>query len=211
MTRCDTGLGLLGRFLCRFLAFPRPRALGPIGIPSRIPCLQLHFHIQYAVPPCPRAGRDLGPVACSALLHACAQDRDLRLAWQLFDDMQAAKVCVHVYFLLGVREGAIDIGGCRAWKLFDDVQACKLCMRVACVLTDVVLTPVHGGEKAGTRSSLYAERDHEGDLEAVLVGLIPGARVPTPGPQGNRLVCRMYVILRKTVILTTTWRRHCAG
>ncbi|KAG2433692.1 hypothetical protein HXX76_008062 [Chlamydomonas incerta] len=44
-----------------------------------------------------RSGRDLGPVACSALLHIMAQERNLRLAWQLFDQMVAARMTLNRY------------------------------------------------------------------------------------------------------------------
>ncbi|GFR49542.1 hypothetical protein Agub_g11586, partial [Astrephomene gubernaculifera] len=44
-----------------------------------------------------RSGRDLGPVACSTLLHIAARERNLRLAWQLFDGMVAARMTLNRY------------------------------------------------------------------------------------------------------------------
>lgn len=73
-----------------------PKAYRTLGGALLHPCPSCIPVYKFSAPRCRRAGRDLGPIACSALLHACAQDRDLKLAWQLFDDMQAAKVCINL-------------------------------------------------------------------------------------------------------------------
>ncbi|PNH09571.1 hypothetical protein TSOC_003833, partial [Tetrabaena socialis] len=43
------------------------------------------------------SGRDLGPVACSTLLTTCAKQRNMRLAWQLFDTMVAQGMTLNRY------------------------------------------------------------------------------------------------------------------
>ncbi|KAG2484036.1 hypothetical protein HYH03_017126 [Edaphochlamys debaryana] len=60
-----------------------------------------------------RAGRDLGPVACSALLNLVAAQRNLRLAWSLFDSMVAAQMTLNRYAYncmahLAAQHGALD-------------------------------------------------------------------------------------------------------
>ncbi|GLC56810.1 hypothetical protein PLESTB_001151500 [Pleodorina starrii] len=44
-----------------------------------------------------RSGRDLGPVACSALLHIASRERNIKLAWQLFDEMVAQQMTLNRY------------------------------------------------------------------------------------------------------------------
>ncbi|KXZ53439.1 hypothetical protein GPECTOR_7g1337 [Gonium pectorale] len=43
------------------------------------------------------SGRDLGPIACSTLLHCATLERNLKLAWQLFDAMVAHQMKLNRY------------------------------------------------------------------------------------------------------------------
>ncbi|GLI64565.1 hypothetical protein VaNZ11_007886 [Volvox africanus] len=44
-----------------------------------------------------RSGRDLGPIACSVLLHIASLERNIKLAWQLFDQMIAHQMTLNRY------------------------------------------------------------------------------------------------------------------
>ncbi|GIL49747.1 hypothetical protein Vafri_6042 [Volvox africanus] len=44
-----------------------------------------------------RSGRDLGPIACSVLLHIASLERNIKLAWQLFDQMTAHQMTLNRY------------------------------------------------------------------------------------------------------------------
>ncbi|GIL73418.1 hypothetical protein Vretifemale_3542 [Volvox reticuliferus] len=44
-----------------------------------------------------RSGRDLGPIACSVLLHIASLERNIKLAWQLFDEMTAHQMTLNRY------------------------------------------------------------------------------------------------------------------